>query len=69
MKARTQAANQLVVLVLTAPAEIREVLRTMTVPRLVEVATRFRPGPVVDPSAAVKTALRHLVSRHAALSA
>jgi hypothetical protein len=39
----------------------------MTVPRLVEVAGRFRPGPLVDPSAAVKTALRHLPSpsRHA----
>ncbi len=69
MKARTQAANQLVALVLTAPPEIREVLRGMAVPRLVEVAGRFRPGPLVDPSAAVKTALRHLARRHAALSA
>jgi transposase len=69
MKARTQAANQLVALVLTAPPEIREVLRGMTVPRLVEVASRFRPGPLVDPSTAVKTALRHLARRHAALSA
>ncbi len=69
MKARTQAANQLVALVLTAPPEVREVLRGMTVPRLVEVAGRFRPGPLVDPSAAVKTALRHLARRHAALSA
>jgi len=68
MKARTQAANQLLALVLTAPPELREALRGRGVPRLVEVASRFRPGPLIDPASAVKQALRHLARRHAALS-
>ena len=68
MKARTQAANQLLALVLTAPPELREALRGLAVPRLVEVASRFRPGPLIDPAGAMKRALRHLARRHAALS-
>ncbi|HET7870268.1 MAG TPA: IS110 family transposase [Actinomycetota bacterium] len=69
LKARTQATNQLLALVLTSPEELRASLRSMSVPRLVRVATRFRPGPLLDPSAATKLALRHLARRHAALSA
>lgn len=68
MKARTQAGNQLVALVLTAPEELREALRGLAVPRLVELASRFRPGPLRDTTAAVKRALRHLARRHAALA-
>jgi transposase len=69
IKARTQAANQLLAIVLTAPAELRASLRGLTVPRLVDVAARFRPGPLVDPQATTKLALRHLARRHRALSA
>jgi transposase len=69
LKARTQATNQLLALVLTSPAELRASLRSMSLPRLVKVAARFRPGPLLDPAAATKLALRHLARRHAALSA
>jgi len=69
VKARTQAANQLVALVLTAPPQLREGLRALSVKRLVEVAARFRPGALTDPTAAVKRALSHLARRHAALTA
>lgn len=69
LKARTQATNQLLALVLTSPDELRASLRSMSLPRLVKVAARFRPGPLLDPAAATKLALRHLARRHASLSA
>ena len=69
LKARTQATNQLLALVLTSPQELRASLRSMSLPRLVKVAGRFRPGPLLDPAAATKLALRHLARRHASLSA
>ncbi len=69
MKARTQATNQLLALVLTSPEELRASLRGLSLQSLVQVAARFRPGPLLDPAAATKLALRHLARRHAALSA
>src|SRR6266542_3338145 len=69
MKARTQATNQLLALVLTSPEELRASLRGLSVPSLVRAAARFRPGPLVSPAAATKLALRHLARRYAALSA
>jgi transposase len=69
LKARTQATNQLLALVLTSPQGLRASLRSMSLLPLVKVAARFRPGPLLDPAAATKLALRHLARRHAALSA
>jgi transposase len=69
MKARIQATNQLLALVLTSPEELRARLRGLSVHSVVRVAARFRRGPLVDPAAATKLALRHLARRHAALSA
>jgi transposase len=69
MKARTQATNQLLALVLTSPEELRASLRGLSLQSLVQVAARFRPGPLLDTAAATKLALRHLARRHAALSA
>jgi transposase len=68
-KARTQAANQLDSLVVTAPDELRRQLRTLAPDRLVEVAAAFRPGALTSPVAAAKLALRELARRHQALSA
>lgn len=69
LKARTQATNQLLALVLTSPESLRGSLRGLSVTSVVRVAARFRRGPLVDPAAATKLALRHLARRHAALSA
>lgn len=69
LKARKKATNQLLALVLTAPERLRGSLRDLSVPSVVRVAARFRRGPLVDPAAATKLALRHLARRHAALSA
>jgi hypothetical protein len=45
IKARTQAANQLHALVITAPDQLRDELRGLALARLVARAARFRPGP------------------------
>lgn len=69
MKARTQAANQLGAIVLTAPEPLRTNLRGLSVQRLVDAVARCRPGPLISTEAAAKLALRHLARRHIALSA
>jgi hypothetical protein len=70
MKARTQAANQLQGLRLTAPDELRHRLRGLSSKELVAVAARFRLGD--DPHdvlGATKFALRSVARRYEALSA
>ena len=67
-KARTQAANQLHDLVLTAPDELRAILRTLTLAELVQRAARWRPGTIVSPTAATKLSLSLIARRHQALS-
>jgi transposase len=70
LKARTQAANQLHALVLTAPDPLRARLRGLSLARLVAVAAAFRPGAAVaSPLAATKLALRSLAVRYGQLSA
>ena len=70
IKARTQAANQLQGLRVTAPEELRRRLRRLsTTKELVSVAARFRlaDGPR-DVPAATKVALRSVARRYEALS-
>ena len=69
MKARTQATNQVMALVLTAPAELREVLDGLSVSGLVQRCAGLRPGDVVTPTAAAKFALRSIARRHLQLTA
>jgi transposase len=64
LKARTQAANQIRDLVLTAPAALREELKGLTTRQRVERCARFRPGSTSDPDAATRRALRHLARRY-----
>jgi transposase len=67
VKARTQAANALRALVVTAPAELREQLRDLPTGRLASMAARLRPGPIRTTTAATKLALRQLGQRYLAL--
>ncbi len=67
VKARTQATNAIKALVVTAPPALRERLRGLTTPRLVRACRALRPGPLDDPEAAVKAALRTLAVRVEAL--
>ena len=69
MKARTQAANKLQGLRVTAPEELRNRLRGLSTKELVRVAARFRL--VADPRdvpTATKFALRSVARRYEALS-
>jgi transposase len=70
VKARTQTVNQLKALLLTGPAELREALRELPTPALVQTCARLRaPGPLSDPVQATKVALRRLSRRHQHLTA
>jgi transposase len=69
MKARTQAANQLQGLRVTAPDELLKRLRGLSTKELVSVATRFRIGDDLrDVPSATKFALRSVARRYEALS-
>ena len=69
VKARTQAANQLHALVMTAPEKLRVDLRGLPVQRLAEKASRFRcEAQPTDPNAATKFALRSVARRYQQLS-
>jgi transposase len=73
MKARTQAANQLHALVVTAPDELRARLRALPLAELVRRAAAFRPAragtSLATPAAATKLALKSLAGRYRQLSA
>lgn len=64
IKARTQAANQIRDLVVTAPDQLRSRLRNLDTDERVAACARFRAGGVDDPTEATKTALRSLARRH-----
>jgi transposase len=69
MKARTQAANQLQSLRVTAPDELLDRLRGLSTKELVAVAARFRIGDDPrDVPSATKFALRSVARRYEALS-
>ena len=68
VKARTQAANQMKALIVTAPAQLRETLDGLTTAALATRCKSFRPGRLKDPAAAAKYALRSLARRYRQLS-
>jgi len=70
LKARTQAANQLHALVVTAPDALRSRLRRLSRARLIATAAAFRPRlPLTTPMAAAQLALKSLAMRHQQLTA
>jgi transposase len=69
VKARTQAANQLRGIRVTAPEELRHRLRHLSTKELVAAAARFRLGDVPeDVGPATRFALRSVARRYRALS-
>lgn len=69
VKARSQAANQLQAMLVTAPEELRHSLRKLPTKALVATCARFRPlKEPVDVGTARKIALRSVARRHEALS-
>jgi len=70
IKARTQAANELHALVVTAPDAMRARLRRLKVPQLVATTAAFRRSPeLTTPTAATKLALKSIAMRYQNLSA
>jgi transposase len=68
IKARTQAANQLQGLRVTAPEQLRRRLRGLSTKELVSVAAHFRPGnDPEDVEAATRFALRSVARRYQVL--
>lgn len=64
VKARTQVANQLHALVVTAPTPLSEELRSLKVAELAETAVRFRPDRSLhSPRQTYKQAMRRLARR------
>ena len=69
VKARSQAANQLQALRVTAPEKLQRRLCGLSTSELVATAARFRPGNDPDGvETATKFALRSMTRRHEALS-
>ena len=70
VRARTQAANQLHALVVTAPDELRDRPRVLRLGALVAVTARMRPGDSPDtPAAVTRYTLRRLARRDQQLTA
>lgn len=70
VKARTAAINELRGLLVTAPTDLREQVRTLSTPQLIDTAVRLRPAASSDPvTRYAKTALQVLARRYQQLSA
>ena len=70
IKPRTQAANELHALLVTAPEAVRTQLRRLTLRQLVTTAAAFRPSTELStPTAATKLALKSIAIRYQHLSA
>ena len=69
VKARTQAANQLRALLVTAPEDLKTELAGLSTAKLVAIAARFRPGSSPDDvRTATKLAMKSVARRHLRLS-
>ena len=69
VKARTAAMTALKTLLVNAPSRVREALEPLTDRKLIDRCAALRPGDIIDPTAAVKHALRALAARWRTLSA
>lgn len=69
VKAKTQAANQVRDLVVTAPDDIRSELRNLRTPARMKHCARWRPGDPGDARSATRVAIRQLAQRWMALDA
>ena len=68
-KARTQAANQIHSLVVTAPEQVKHQLKGLNLEARVRVCSRWRPGQAQTTAAYAKRVLRHLARRYQTLDA
>jgi transposase len=64
VQSTTQISNQIKALMVTAPVELREELRSLPGKALVATLAALRPGPITTLTAATKLSLRTLARRH-----
>ena len=69
VKARTQAANQLRDLIVTAPGTLRAHLAPLPTEDRVRLAARFRPRDLTSPAEGTKAAMASVARRHQELTA
>jgi transposase len=69
MKARIQAGGQIDALIVSAPQAVRQSLRGLTGKHRIRGCAALKPGPIADPPAATKFALRSAACRWLALQA
>ena len=70
VKARTVAGNQINAVAVTAPEQVKDLLRRLNTPQMIKICARWRLGVGGAPAAgAAKRALRALARRHQALTA
>ena len=69
VKARTQAANQIHSVVITAPEQLKRQLKGLGLRAQVRVCARWRPGTDRTTAGYAKRTLRHLARRYQALDA
>ena len=67
VKARTQAANQIHSVTVTAPEQVKHQLRGLKLKARVRVCARWRPGQAQTTTAYAKMALRYLARRYQSL--
>ena len=69
MKARIQGGAQIDAIITSAPEQVRGQLRKLNPRQRIRARAALRPGPITDPAAATKAALRSLARRWQALQA
>ena len=70
VKARTVAGNQINAVAVTAPEQVKDLLRRLNTPQMIKICARWRISVGGAPAAgAAKRALRALARRHQALTA
>lgn len=69
IKARTQAANQMTALIVTAPEATRNELQALTALKRAQTAAKWRPGTGHDPATVTRRAIRTLARRWLDLTA
>jgi transposase len=65
---RTAVANRIHALVVTAPQDLRQQLRSLSITAIARIASRWRPGDPLDSTQATRLALKALSQRWGALS-
>ena len=68
IRARTVAVNQIHAVIVTAPDQLRQTLQGLTIRKITERVSGYRPGDPTDPAQAAKITLKALAGRYQSLT-